>query len=132
MCFFKKSACGKSGPSFKSFRDHHIISYHLVSSYSISYHLISYHLISSHIISYHIILHHIKRTYILLQQQDIFSSHKKTSSSLTRRHSMSPDHIYSLQTHHLGSIRVRTSKNQVFNFFPDSSHDLWDVEYYHH
>ena len=79
-------------------------------------------IISSYIISYQTILYHIKTAYILLQQEDIFFSQKKissslrrkdiffsqkkTSSSLRRRHSMSPDHTYRLQTHHLRSIHI--------------------------
>ena len=67
---------------------------------SLSYHLISYHIRSSYIISRQHIFFSNKKT------QHVFFSQKKTSSSLRRRHSMSPDHTYRLQTHHLRSIHM--------------------------
>ena len=64
--------------------------------------IISYHTILYHTILNHIILYYIKRTYILLQQEDIFFSHKKTYH-VSRPHIQAPNTSSRVHTHPRGS-----------------------------
>ena len=54
---------------------------------------------------------------------------------LQKTYTMSQDHIPCLQSMHMASINIIEGpdlKNQVFDFFPDSSHDLRAMFGHHH
>ena len=87
----------------------HLISYHPIRFYNtISYHIMLYHLISYHLTSYQESIYssptrrHLLLPYSLLQQEDMFFSHKKTYH-VSRPYIQAPNTSSRVHTHHLGS-----------------------------